>query len=526
MDEATDLGSATVKNFVSVLSGKLVGAAIAAILLIAVARLLGPSGYGIYTLAFGVSALVGAAGHFGIGTYFNNYLARYKSLNDYESIAKTISSGYVILFPIALAVSALGIGISGIAASFYSHTGISIYDIEIAVGSVFFSMVYGASYSGLIGLGRGRHAAISNISTFAVQLVASVSLILAGFGVAGAIAGILIGYAFGFAISFYYVLREIKGKAGLRFANISDIKSVVRFSMPLAANNALSFATGYIAILLLGTFSTAYILGNYGVANKGYNMIAIFTGSAWSIMMPMLSARRAQSRDAKAVANTFSKALLYTIAFVVPFIVYIGVMAKPIIFLLITRSFGVAPLYLLLVVFGVIISLPGLYATSFIIAYEKVYKLMRFTALSAAVQIISLFILVPHYGAVGAIISLFYIGSIFNDIIFYHAAKSILKEISMPRKALILMASVAIIAPIMAIALVLPHAILQAVAGAAILLAAYPFILILLSIINKEFVKDMGRFSSKIPFIRPFYDIELKYIRFLARLLGKEDILG
>ncbi|MEM3201910.1 MAG: oligosaccharide flippase family protein, partial [Candidatus Micrarchaeaceae archaeon] len=389
MENEDSLGSTTARNFMSVLSGKLAGALIAAVLLVALARLLGSDNYGIYTLAFGISALLGAAGHFGIGTYFNNYLARYRSINDYESIAKVVSSGYTIIIPIALAVSAIGIGISSLVAPFYARTGITAFEIEIAAGSIFFSMVYGASYSGLIGLGKGMHAATSNISNLTVQLVASVSLVVAGFGVAGAISGILIGYAFGFAISTYYVLSEIRGKAKLRHASVSEIKSAISFSMPLALNNALTFSTGYIAVILLGLFSTAYVLGNYGIANKGYSMTAVFTGSAWSIMMPMLSAKRAQSKDEKAVASAFGKALVYTIAFVVPFIVYIGVMAKPIIFILITKNFGIAPLYLLLVAFGVIIGLPGLYATSLVIAYEKVYKLLRFTALSAAIQIIS-----------------------------------------------------------------------------------------------------------------------------------------
>ncbi|MEM4071895.1 MAG: oligosaccharide flippase family protein [Candidatus Micrarchaeaceae archaeon] len=522
MENEDSLGSTTARNFMSVLSGKLAGALIAAVLLVALARLLGSDNYGIYTLAFGISALLGAAGHFGIGTYFNNYLARYRSINDYESIAKVVSSGYTIIIPIALAVSAIGIGISSLVAPFYARTGITAFEIEIAAGSIFFSMVYGASYSGLIGLGKGMLAATSNISNLTVQLVASVSLVVAGFGVAGAISGILIGYAFGFAISTYYVLSEIRGKAKLRHASVSEIKSAISFSMPLALNNALTFSTGYIAVILLGLFSTAYVLGNYGIANKGYSMTAVFTGSAWSIMMPMLSAKRAQSKDEKAVASAFGKALVYTIAFVVPFIVYIGVMAKPIIFILITKNFGIAPLYLLLVAFGVIIGLPGLYATSLVIAYEKVYKLLRFTALSAAIQIISLMILVPLYGGIGAIVALFYIGSVSNDVIFYRVAKSIIKEIVIPRKALLALASTAIIAPMTATALIVPHRILQVLVGAAIVLIAYPFILVLLSIINKEFVEDMRRFSSKISFVKPFYDAGLRYIRFLEKLTGKD----
>ncbi|MEM0202092.1 MAG: oligosaccharide flippase family protein, partial [Candidatus Micrarchaeaceae archaeon] len=135
MENEDSLGSTTARNFMSVLSGKLAGALIAAVLLVALARLLGSDNYGIYTLAFGISALLGAAGHFGIGTYFNNYLARYRSINDYESIAKVVSSGYTIIIPIALAVSAIGIGISSLVAPFYARTGITAFEIEIAAGS-------------------------------------------------------------------------------------------------------------------------------------------------------------------------------------------------------------------------------------------------------------------------------------------------------------------------------------------------------------------------------------------------------
>ncbi|MEM0086994.1 MAG: hypothetical protein QXW57_02540, partial [Candidatus Micrarchaeaceae archaeon] len=109
-----------------------------------------------------------------------------------------------------------------------------------------------------------------------------------------------------------------------------------------------------------------------------------------------------------------------------------------------------------------------------------------------------------------------------NDVIFYRVAKSIIREIAIPRKALLALASTAIIAPMTAMALIVPHRILQVLVGAAIVLIAYPFILVLLSIINKEFVEDMRRFSSKISFVKPFYDAGLRYIRFLEKLTGKD----
>ena len=92
--------------------GQAFGAVITSLTFIVVARILEPHNYGLYTFAFGFSALVNGLLAFGVGAYFSTVLAKLAYKKDGEGILKTLSCGYIISGTVGVIFTLLGIGIS------------------------------------------------------------------------------------------------------------------------------------------------------------------------------------------------------------------------------------------------------------------------------------------------------------------------------------------------------------------------------------------------------------------------------
>ncbi len=96
-NETVGIGSSTASMSTYLLLGKLVAFIVAAISLVVVARILGPSGYGVYVVAIAVAGVAGAVGNFGIGTALTKFISEYKSKKNAKMINEVLSNGMAIL---------------------------------------------------------------------------------------------------------------------------------------------------------------------------------------------------------------------------------------------------------------------------------------------------------------------------------------------------------------------------------------------------------------------------------------------
>ena len=171
MAEKEGLGSIASGLLFPMLAGNLITIAVSGLMFIIIARLLGPSNYGIYTLAIGFYSIIDSVGHMGIGSYFNRYLAEFNESGETKKILRIVTSGYTVLVIVAALLTLLALVISPYFATvIYKSTGIQIFTLQLAALTIFFFAVSGATYSALVGLRKGRLAA-------AVSVVTSASLI-------------------------------------------------------------------------------------------------------------------------------------------------------------------------------------------------------------------------------------------------------------------------------------------------------------------------------------------------------------
>jgi O-antigen/teichoic acid export membrane protein len=518
------LGSRSARTF-SVLSvGRVIGLLISIITIVIVARLLGPSNYGVYTLAFAFFLFIGSTNNFGFGMYLTKHLSEYVEKNDKRSFGKALVSGYFLVTLIGILLTLLGISMSGFASSLLQASGANYSDFILASCTLLFFMLYGISDYALIGLGKNTVAVVLENTENVVMLVASVALIELNYGPLGALAGMLISYIFAAAIGTFLVFRFAKKWMRRRFEmpNAEELRGALGFSLPVAVNNFLGNGIASFATLFLGFFVSAYEVGNYGVANRASSVFALIYSTAAVTLLPTLTIARTRKNKRSEMSKfeaIYNKVLLYSIIITVPIIAYFGVFSSAIIYLLVSREFGSAPLYLAIMALGIIINLAGTYVTSLFIALNKTRQLIIYSLISTLAQFIFLVVLVPTQHVIGAIIAIFLVGGIVDSYLFLKGARSVLGVKTKYRKLLLAFASNIALALIFCIGLWFSHLSLQLVYGFIVLLLAYPLLLVLFRVMDSRDIDTVEDSVKKVPVLHSLAQPLLQYFRILVSYL-------
>ncbi len=523
-EERENLGVISARLLSSLYLGQALGVIVTVMTLILVTRLLGASNYGVYTFAFGFSALVDLVGNFGIGTYFGRNLARHLYRKDTGEIVHTLVTGYSLLIPISLFFTILGIAISPyVAGVLFRSLGISPLTLMLASSIIFFSTFESTAVQALIGLTKGKLASFVGVFTDIVQLAASVLLILSGRGVDGAIAGMLIGYAAGAVIALCLILRVISrlGPISLKLPSKSEIRHALTFVVPMSLNNVLNLSMANFAVIYLSLFVSKVTLGNYGAALKGLAFIAVFYSTASTALLPLFTTAQASHKEGKA-NGTYNKLILYSLMVTLPFIVYIAVMAKPGAGLLLPGSFDNTGFYFSLIALGSLIDAFQYYISNLLISNGFTTPLVKTLVVSTILQFIAVIFLVPRFGVLGAIAAIFFIGSTTESILFIRLSMRLMNFRLDYRKTLLLFASNILLTIPLALSLLLKSKILALAAGGVILLISYPALIAALGVIDGSDLRLARGISEKIPLLRLPVSLLAKYLGFLLSLRGIE----
>lgn len=522
------VGNATVRSLSSLVVGKVSAIILTGLTFIIVARLLGASQYGVYTLAIGYASLMGAVGNFGIGSYLNKHLAEAKHKKDGRLLSKMLVNSYAVIIPVAIGFALLGVALSGYAATALGMK-ISQYSLLLASAAVFFSMVFAVGYSAMVGIGKSRGAAIATIVSDIFMLTISIALILAGYGANGAVIGLLVSYVIGAVatmVMLFAEARRMKGYA-IRMPRWPDLRSVLGFSLPIAANT-IANTTGInnFAVLLLGVYATTSTVGNYGAAYNGFNLVVVFYATITTALLPTISVAIMKLKNnakgsREGMQKLYSKTLMYSLLVMLPLVVFVITFAKDIIFIFISSSYPQAPEYLGLILVGVIVNLLALFTANFFTAAGKVYEVLKYSMISTAAELAALIVLVPVFQTIGLIIAIFYVGNIIDDFNFIRGAKRIF-GIETDIKGILAALGAAVVSALLIEAgmFLTQNIIIEVMVAVVAVCIVYPVLLIFAGLINSEVIGDVARATRKIKLIERAGDVFVAYLETLIRICG------
>jgi O-antigen/teichoic acid export membrane protein len=520
-EDRETLGRRSARTFSALTLGRIFSLATALSALVVIARLLGPSGYGLYALAYAFFYLMSATNNFGFGFYLTKRLSAYGDAKDGKAFSGALVSSYISVAAIGIALTLIGIAASGYAASLFNSSGATPLLFVFASLTVVFSMLYGTSDFALIGIGKNAIAVSIEICENVVLIAASVVLISMGFGASGAVAGLFISYAVAGVAGTVLVFRSSAKLVRLRLGMPSrkEFADGFRFSLPMAAVNTLSSIVFGFGTLFLGVFVATGVLGNYNMANSARNAIALFYSTAAVMFLPLLSismARRAKAGRRGAVGRVYEKVLLYSFVVTVPVIAYLGVFARPLIYLFISSSFTSAPLYLALMALGTLVGLVGIFATNLFAAMGKTSELLRYMLVSTCVQIAALLVLIPLWGALGSIVAVFFIGSIATDLLLIRGSRVRLGIRVRYGKLLRTFACNAALALALAPGLLIGSLVLELAYGLLVMAVLYPPLLALFGALDRDDVSTLEKATRELPSLDRAISPMLGYLRIMV----------
>ncbi len=430
--KADGLGRRTARVLSAVLIGQVISICVTGITIILLARLLQPYLYGQYTFAFGYASFIDAVGGLGLGAYLSRHFAIWAFKRNAEQMMRVMSSALLIFLISAVLITALAITLSGYLANII-YAGLGIPEITLITSSlmIFFVMAQSVEMHALIGLGKGAYSSFTSVFGNIVQLIASVGLFVYGFGVEGVLAGMLIGYITSASIGALFVYHSLSkhGRIHIVRPTMQELKETARFAFPIGVNNMLNDGMQNFSILFLGLFVPEIFLGNYGAALKGLTAVILLHNSINNVLLPTFSTA-GLTRARESLHKVYNKVLSYSLVLIMPLLVYVAVFAMPAIYLFLSSSYSYAPTYLSLIIIGAMLSTVSLFISSLIVSRGLTLKVLKYNAVVVLAELCSIAILVPLLGTyghnmavVGAIISIFMIGSIIAVILFVRGAK-------------------------------------------------------------------------------------------------------
>lgn len=420
--EAT-VGSRSAKLASFILVGKILSFLLAGASFVIVARILGASTYGLYTLAVAVSGFFGSVGNFGIGSAINRFLSKKRGKKGFaKSAGRIVSDSIAGLLILTFVLFVVTIALSGTIASYFFHDAALAVLIDIAALTIVTLVVFDASYYALVGAGLGSRVSESVAAMAFFQAFVSIALALDGVGAASPIIGLVVGNLAGTAAAMYFLY-----KSGIHLVRprIDGIRRIYRFAFPIGVSNIFGLVVSNLGLIILGIVSTSVVIGNFGVASRVGYLIDIVTGSMSISILSLFSSALGRRMRRSAINRFYNYATYYALLAVAPVVVTVVALAKPFSYTVFGSGYSVAPLFIALLGIGSIISIIGGYISLLFIAAGKVRKFLKYAFIIFVLEFVFVVPLVALEKGFGLALGLFIASPIIADTVLILAGKRV-----------------------------------------------------------------------------------------------------
>jgi O-antigen/teichoic acid export membrane protein len=315
-------GGGAARNTALTFAGQVAAAVLTAVLTIFLVRRLGPEGYGVFSLAFGIGVLVVLPADFGISAATARFVAERRESR--RLVTAVLAHGLKLkLISAAIAGGALFV-LAGPIASAYDTPALAWPLRGIALSVIGQSVLY---YYGnaFIALGRTALNLRAVITESIFEFTASTTLVLLGAGATGAAFGRAIGYAFGVAVALVLIVRLLGRRAvEVRGAEPLPGLNMLRYAGALLIVEGAYTMFGQVDALIIGGFLGATSVGLFQgplriTALLSYPGLALSAG-----ISPRLARREGHEPDVGALTIGLRWLIVLQGAMMAPLIVWAG----------------------------------------------------------------------------------------------------------------------------------------------------------------------------------------------------------
>ncbi len=370
------------------------------------ARWIGPERYGLFTLSLSILALFLLFANFGFGSSITRYIAHYL-VTGRDRVGGVVRSGLVLGTGAGLLVGVACIIVAPYVARWYSMSELGVL---LRVGALFIFLEAGRGVIEAIfrGFQNFRTAAVVSLVSRPLQMILVLEAVRSGFGVVGAIVGVVLGRL----LAYVLLLGGLTSVRNLRAMGpqgrpllAQTFKEVASYAVPVALYSFVFYLYTDVDLLILGYFTSPEEVGHYHFAKLFFRVPVLVVSTCGLVVSPVVTGCLARG-DRKRLQSAFEASETMTLTFVVPIAVLLFVAARPFIDGFFPEYAVCVPLVRIMSVFLLLIALNIICVAGFLVPTGNAPALAKVTAVGAVLNIGADVLLIPLYGALGAVLAM------------------------------------------------------------------------------------------------------------------------
>lgn len=514
--ETLELGVRSAKVASLVALTQIASIIISGVMVLVLARLLQPTLYGIYTLAYSISMFFSAFGMSGIGHYLNKYIPMWVARRRRKELERDLGASFAVVFAISVVAVLIGVSLSGFVSAYVFHSASYIPLVDLALLSIVFAPLMYLSYNALIGFRDGIGSAITYSVGNLVIAAASIILVLLGYGAFGAIAGLIIGSVVGIIAGAFFILKHSAIRLGISDLGQRAVR-ILAFSLPVASSTILQVLMNSFSILFLGVFSSAVIIGSFGVSYRIGTIVVTAVGFISSVLVQMFASALEGRKSAEKVGKLYNYSIYFGAVLTVPVAVYLIVLSRAFVNALFP-AYTSSLLYTPAVVISLLVGMIGIYASSLAISTGRVNKVLKYAVVTTIAQLALLLVLVPLVNAYGVILATYLGGSVVSNWLFVRYMRKEFRIRTELGKVYRVVLAGFLLALLLVPAAVVPRApTVQLVAGVLAIMVLYPPLLGITGAMRSDEIKLLRAIGTSTPGLGSVVSVAASYISIFAR---------
>jgi O-antigen/teichoic acid export membrane protein len=329
---------------VILLAGNLGSVTTNAVAIILVARLLGPTDYGVYTLALLIPTTLQLFTGFGVNTAVMRYSAYYASTGRTED-AKRLTRRSIEFHVFTGAVfSLLQFILAGYLATYVLLRPSMAPLLQVSAVYVVCQSVLLTGVASAIGWKWMSLASYSQVLQSAVKLVLGPALILLGFSVYGALSGAIASPLIGglLAVS-ALAATKLRGVAAERPPLRDDLSKMIRYGAPAYTGTLLNGLAASFLVLVLAAIASNATVGFYQAATNFTTTVLLVSVATANSLIPAFATLDGIGGN---LAVALNRAAKYVAAAIMGVVFFMVAAAGPMVTVLYGASFGQSAAYL------------------------------------------------------------------------------------------------------------------------------------------------------------------------------------
>ncbi len=367
-----------------------------------IAPYLGPRGFGLYMTVMTAATLLLIVGKFGIHAATSRLLSEHE---DEAGLWLRVGLGLRLVFTLAVA------GLATLARPWLSDL-LGGEDLDSAmnlVGAVIVSAsLYEMTTESLVGLRRFRTLLVTRLAFLALRLGVIAWVRWGALGVTAFLAGHASSQALPAVVVLGWMLLHYRMPAPSSTTGRDALAQTWRISVPLAVGSASFLAYAHTDRAMLAALASPEAVGQFGVARNIMDA-ALFPVFAlgWSLRPALVRAVAARNEDPDRVQRELGDGFRYSLFFGIAMPVLLAVYGVPLLVHLYGPEYTEASRLLLWMLPVLAIRALGALVFPALLAADAQAHYAKLMGATALVNVLANALLIPRYGAVGAVVATF-----------------------------------------------------------------------------------------------------------------------